>query len=552
MFYNNCRHIYSAFQFYTGKSAKQPYGSAKQPYGSAKQPYGSAKQPYGSAKQPYGSAKRITVRIIICSYIIMGIRPAILALPLPLIIVTIVCIYFLYQFYQKSQDNPYNATIKIGVIMNYPILESSKTELIYVYNSSPSYIKEIPKQYLTPHGNRLGYPYDVVICYYIKKIRPDIALTLIYPEEITLDLIKKQDLVFLLIHDLLESLNVPNIIKNNESLNSVLLKNKDYGLPTNARIYKDMKILADLSMLKTLHKKFQRVLRKAPNIYPPYNYQKFFMSKCKYYKFLKDSNISIVPTKCISSSMIFPIFFKQVLKFIDTNKWTSFITKPDGGSDSIMFRIWKKQKKPVKSDKDSIIIYYSSNDDLKVKLHQYYTDISAYSNIIIQKYVNGFNFNGPKIPYNQVATEAKTYYVGDSYMYTVLLDRYGFRQTPDEASKRAPKKVLKENEGPIISSSIHSDVKKFSGATVRVLPKIIVNGVRLPRLLTRVDVGIMSEMDSKEGPKGRDLFLNEIEYVPSLFAEGEVVDLVNNRVFEKLGDQIVKIAAIYKGVKQNQ
>ena len=71
--------------------------------------------------------------------------------------------------------------------------------------------------------------------------------------------------------------------------------------------------------------------------------------------------------------------------------------------------------------------------------------------------------------------------------------------------------------------------KTFSRKVLKKLPDVIVDGIKLPRLLTRIDVSCCLE-----GPKS--IFVNELEFVPSLYIEentpGKPID-------QQLGDKIV-------------
>merc|ERR1712188_136935 len=88
----------------------------------------------------------------------------------------------------------------------------------------------------------------------------DVEVDFILPEEISLERLKSNDLNFLLIYDLLEAFHTD--------------KSKD----------------------KTLYKTLKECLKKADNIYPPLEYQELIYSKINYYNYLKEHDISILPT----------------------------------------------------------------------------------------------------------------------------------------------------------------------------------------------------------------------------------------------------------------
>ena len=114
------------------------------------------------------------------------------------------------------------------------------------------------------------------------------------------------------------------------------------------------------------------------------------------------------------------------------------------------------------------------------------------------------------------------YFVGNKYVYTIIttatvVDR-----------PKAERGNFKENN--------LKRYKIFSRKVLKKLPDVIVDGVKLPRLLTRIDVSCCLE-----GPKS--IFVNELEFVPSLYIEentpGKPID-------QLLGDKIVSITKLFK------
>merc|ERR1711907_136132 len=81
----------------------------------------------------------------------------------------------------------------------------------------------------------------------------------ILPSEITLSRLNQNDLNFMLIYDILESF---------------------YNEP------------------KNVYEQLIRTLKKAKNIFPPYDYQKYINNKCIYYEDLKNKNLPVVSTLC--------------------------------------------------------------------------------------------------------------------------------------------------------------------------------------------------------------------------------------------------------------
>merc|ERR1711964_956758 len=119
------------------------------------------------------------------------------------------------------------------------------------------------------------------------------------------------------------------------------------------------------------------------------------------------------------------------------------------------------------------------------------------------------------------------YYVGNDYQYAVCAN-----------NSSIVRPVL---EGGTLDCPLES-LKKSSKKILRKLPKIeMKNGKRLPRLLTRLDMGFI--VDGNYSP-----FVNEVEFVPSLYSEDCAHQKDGSRQIEaRLGDQMVKITKLYKG-----
>ncbi len=424
--------------------------------------------------------------------------------------------------------------INIGILLNYPFLELYKDELVIPNSKSPQYIKNIPKYYLVNSKDSYGYPYDVVIGYYIKYTRPDINVNFIYPDTISVDEFKKNDIVFVLIYDLIEALNIDSMV----------------GAKSNVKFHKNQ------------FNRLKKVLETADNVYPPYDYQKLFNSKCKYYKFLNNNKIPIESTVCVSTKNKTE-FIKNITEHIYKHKLKSFITKPDGGQEAIKFKVWKKVVSYKKDDSFRDEIYFKDLEELAVKLSTYYDSVVHFSKIIVQNEIKGFSYYGKLVPFNKVTSELKTYYVGDKYAYSVLLDRYCWRQpVVDGGSKKkvdcfklcnnddncldpCSKGTLdRPCDGPDISSSDMKRIKNLCNKILDILPKIRIKGVELPRLLTRIDVAVEASYYSKAKDGQRQLYINEIEFVPSLFHANIKYDAVG-----EVAKQLLKIVEIYNKSK---
>ena len=103
--------------------------------------------------------------------------------------------------------------------------------------------------------------------------------------------------------------------------------------------------------------------------------------------------------------------------------------------------------------------------------------------------------------------------------------------------KKIKKKTRKEEKCVKRGFKNIKDINKYKSLarrTLKVLPKIKIKGVTLPKLLTRVDVA--------SGLEGKNPhFVNEIEFVPSLYIQDH-----DHLIDKMLGDQMVKIMKIFK------
>merc|ERR1712096_424276 len=92
-------------------------------------------------------------------------------------------------------------------------------------------------------------------------------------------------------------------------------------------------------------------------------------------------------------------------------------------------------------------------------------------------------------------------------------------------------------EGGSLDTPLDS-LKRQTRKILRKLPPIVMpNGKRLPRLLTRLDMGYI--IDGKYSP-----FVNEVEYVPSLYSE-DCAHHPDRLIDAALGHQMVRIAKLY-------
>lgn len=249
---------------------------------------------------------------------------------------------------------------------------------------------------------------------------------------------------------------------------------------------------------KHIYENFVKTLAHADNIYPPYNYQKFINNKCSYIKHLSKINQDLViPTHCITMTNWKRIGTKNcrefIKKIVKERNWGKFIAKPVFGQESIDFKNFGS------IDKSNI------NYQIDKYINKCFKD-KKYPGIIFQKYIEGFDQTKPEI---------RMYYIGNDYKYSVI--------TNDETVK------IPEDEKGTANVPTKTALKRFTKKVVNELPEIQIQGVKLPRLLTRIDVACEHKFK-------KPWIVNEVEFVPSLYIED-----VNFIPEPDLGDQMVNI-----------
>ena len=371
--------------------------------------------------------------------------------------------------------------MRLGIILTNPAAERKKDEMtnsVYGKKNRPwAAIKTDRKLTLRgPRKSRL-LPYDVLIGNYIRHKYPKITVDFIKPGEISQKRLKKNNLNFMMIYDLLEAFHVNG-------------KNK-----------------AD---------HFEKILKKSKNIFPPYKYQKLIYNKDMYYKYLEKKKIQVVPTYSINRkkwNINKRLYTKNLLKKMKNDKWNKFIGKPVYGQESKHFKKFNNMKF------EPLFAYL-------VKM------MKLYPNVCIQEYVEGFDKENP---------ELRMYFVGNTYKYSIITTNSNVWKLATDLPKRSlrgqSKRRIKKDYKHIPDDAKYKSLAK---KTIKVLPDIIIQGVKLPKLLTRIDVA--SGLEGKSSH-----FVNEVEFVPSLYMEDH-----DYLVDKWLGEQMVKILKKFKKrVKSN-
>jgi len=252
--------------------------------------------------------------------------------------------------------------------------------------------------------------------------------------------------------------------------------------------------------------KYKLALKNSNNVYPPYKYQKFINNKCNYYKYLSNKGIPVAPTYCVSREKWFSKnpdkYVKNLISRVKHNKWESIIAKPVYGQESLDF---------AKFISCSPVSGISCKTE---KIKKYLTkNIPKYKSIVIQEYIKGFDKNNPEI---------RTYFINGEYMYSIVTtsSRVGI--------------PVQEGGTFKIPNNKWNYVKDLSKRVMSSLPKFDLPGKFKNPILTRIDIGSGLE----DVPHG--LFVNEVEFVPSLYIEDQ-----NNPVIQAISESLYDVSEIY-------
>merc|ERR1719161_390817 len=215
---------------------------------------------------------------------------------------------------------------------------------------------------------------------------------------------------------------------------------------------------------------------------------------------MMDKDIGIAPTLTMSNGEYKKLGHSQavakVLGHANGENWGCFIAKPVYGQESI----------------DATFFKPTHEKRLKNYLSRC---MQKYPGIVIQKAIEHFGLS-------EKSPELRMYFIENRYRYSISFmgNRGAVRLPTSEGGKM---KVPMDR------------LKRVTKTIMKKLPTITMpNGVRLPRLLTRLDMGYI--VDGKFQP-----FVNEVEFVPSLYPE----DTPNSLMDKELGIQMVKIARRY-------
>ena len=364
--------------------------------------------------------------------------------------------------------------LKIGIVINYKEAERKKDELLNVnarkmpwlsLAKGDKYKKHIIKS-RDDGVTRLYVAADVAIGIYLEHEFPYIEVDYITPPEISTRRFNKNDIVFIIIYDLLESFHLSD---------------------------------------QTVYYSFKNALKHSSNVYPPYVYQKFVNNKCDYYAYLAEKGIPIAPTHCITPEKWYSKspkkFVTNLLEKIRRKKWESIIAKPVYGQEAIGFEIFKD----CQAHREKLEKYLAKN-------------VKKYKSIVLQQYIPGFGVNKPEI---------RTFFINGKYVYSIITSDIDLSQPKQEGGTY--KKFTDKQWKYILS---------LAQKTMMSLPKLDLKGCHKYPILTRIDIGSGLD-DTKETPFG--FFVNEVEFVPSLYIEDQDYPVV-----QEIAKSLLSVAKEYK------
>ena len=380
--------------------------------------------------------------------------------------------------------------LKIGIVLNYKKAEQKKDELYNTHSKERLWLKLADDKKYNPFvitKNRKRFvPADVAIGLFLEQLKDsenqvNVVIDYITPDEISIARFKSNDIVYIIIYDLLESFH-----------------------------------LSDTSKFDT----FKKTLKSCNNVYPPYEYQKFINNKCTYYKYLANKKLPVAPTHCITKQKWLKrdsdAYVDKLVRKIKHNKWSSVIAKPVYGQESKDFAkfVTKKIEKCENDNCDSGQCS-ESIDCQKGRIKKYLSkNIPKYKSIVIQEYIPGFDKSNP---------EYRTYFIDGIYAYTVV--------TTDKIVETP----IQEGGKYKIPQQQWNYILRFSKKVMESLPKFDLPGNLKNPILTRIDIG--------SGLEGVPFtfFVNEVEFVPSLYIEDQEFPVV-----EEIAKSLLEVAFEYK------
>jgi hypothetical protein len=239
---------------------------------------------------------------------------------------------------------------------------------------------------------------------------------------------------------------------------------------------------------------------KLPNVFPPFPYQDLINKKNKYYKFLQEKSINVLPFLYISAGEIRNDMKSCIdkIKAMELGDDRKFIGKPIFGQESVDFEVFSKNTK-------------------KYRIEKYLDRIkNMYPGCIFQPFKRGYDRFG----------EYRVFFIGDSIEYCVrtktVNDEFQYEVVFSRNTSLKDKSLQFAKN---VNINVVKNIFKFCKSIFDKLPVFTCFGNDIPKLLTRMDISCCHN---------NSYFVAEIEFVPSLYS-----DRVDNLFIDgKLGEQI--------------
>lgn len=220
------------------------------------------------------------------------------------------------------------------------------------------------------------------------------------------------------------------------------------------------------------YQNFKSILETATNIFPTPEIQKLINFKHHYYHYLQKHNIPVLDYYVIhnQNKTSYHDDIKKFLQFREEYEWNHFVAKPLYGQESNGFKAFYEE-----SDFELLEKYVEDKFNMK------------YPGIIFQNFIRSFATARNK--------EVRCFFIDGVYKYTIYT--WNKNQSIEVAH--------------VDGQSIPVELQEYiflAHKTFEVLPKVTYFGVAFNPILLRVDM-----CHTEDG----DLFVSEIEFVPSLF-----------------------------------
>lgn len=360
---------------------------------------------------------------------------------------------------KRSRDGDHPA-IRVGIVGIWSQGEAKKSELVSILKKTPPrpWLEGIKKDFVVVRPDNDAYEIpgtsgvatDVAVGAYIEYAYADqnVAVDFIPPAQCNKERLARNDLNFHILYDSLEGFH------------------------------------GDRSKGKRTWKRIEEALDTADNVFPPRYYQKLINNKISYYNWCKENDVRICPTFTLTKEE----YAKEAPKHKGKDDKESAETLAGHYWDKITgfgwgFRFFCKPVYGIESRDAKMFTVATKNE--KKRFCKYFTHImTKYPGIVVQKYIIGFGAH-TDMP------ESRHLHIGDQYQYTII-------QT-DDKTFRPDHENYHYSALPVGPDFPLDTMKAYAREVMNKLPEFKVQGVSLPRLTTRIDLGLRLDIPGLPG-----------------------------------------------------